>query len=285
MSVITTEKLTKKYGKHTVLKDVSIEIESGKIYGLLGRNGAGKSTLMNIITNRIFATSGKATLDGKDLKENEKALSRIYAMNEAVSMPQMLTFRQAVNITADFYSNFDKDYAFELAEKFGLSAGKRLSGLSTGYSTAAKVILTLASGAEFLFFDEPVLGLDANHRELFYRLLVERYAEMGCGVVISTHMIEECENLIENVIIIDKGEMIKSGSTDDIIANGYSVTGAAQAVENFCARQNVLAKRTVGPICSAYISGRPENVPVGLEVSVPDLQQLFVSLTGEEEEK
>lgn len=181
-SVIKADNIIKKYGRNYALVGVSVEIEKGRIYGLLGRNGAGKSTLMNIITNRVFATSGRCTLDGEDLLENDKALNRIYAMSESVTMPAGLTFKQAVNITADFYGGFDKDYAYSLAEKFKLDPKKRLSALSTGYLTVSKLILTLASGADFLFFDEPVLGLDANHRDLFYRLLVERFAETQCGV-------------------------------------------------------------------------------------------------------
>lgn len=285
ISIIKTENIIKKYGKNIALDGVSVEIESGRIYGLLGRNGAGKSTLMNIITNRVFATSGKVTLDGEDLLENDKALNRIYAMSETVALPGGLSFKQAVNITADFYKKFDKEYAKSLAEKFRLDPKKRLSGLSTGYTTIAKIILTLASGADFLIFDEPVLGLDANHRDLFYRLLVERYAEQNCGVVISTHLIEECENLVENVIIIDKGKVLAAGKTEDILADGYSVTGSKKLVKAYCDGKEVLAEKNLGAICSAYIRGVPYNVPSGLEVSNPDLQQVFITLTGEEGEQ
>lgn len=264
---------------------VSVEIEKGRIYGLLGRNGAGKSTLMNIITNRVFATSGRCTLDGEDLLENDKALNRIYAMSESVTMPAGLTFKQAVNITADFYGGFDKDCAYSLAEKFKLDPKKRLSALSTGYLTVSKLILTLASGADFLFFDEPVLGLDANHRDLFYRLLVERFAETQCGVVISTHLIEECENLVEDVIIIDKGKVLAAGKTEDILTDGYSVTGAKSLVSAYCQNKEVLCMKNIGTISSAYLKGTPENVPEGLEISRPDLQQVFINLTGEEGEQ
>nr|ADD61965.1 putative protein [uncultured organism] len=284
-SIIKADNIIKKYGRNYALVGVSVEIEKGRIYGLLGRNGAGKSTLMNIITNRVFATSGRCTLDGEDLLENDKALNRIYAMSESVTMPAGLTFKQAVNITADFYGGFDKDYAYSLAEKFKLDPKKRLSALSTGYLTVSKLILTLASGADFLFFDEPVLGLDANHRDLFYRLLVERFAETQCGVVISTHLIEECENLVEDVIIIDKGKVLAAGKTEDILTDGYSVTGAKSLVSAYCQNKEVLCMKNIGTISSAYLKGTPENVPEGLEISRPDLQQVFINLTGEEGEQ
>lgn len=285
MSTIKIDNVTKKYGRNIALNSVSAEIESGRIYGLLGRNGAGKSTLLNIITNRVFATSGTCSIDGENLLDNDKALSRIYAMNEAVTMPASMNFKRCVNVTADFYKNFDKDYAFSLAEKFHLDPKKRLSALSTGYLTVAKIILTLSSGADFLFFDEPVLGLDANHRDLFYRLLVERFADQNCGIVISTHLIEECQTLVENIIMINKGSIIASGTTDDILSNGYCVTGAQKTVEDYCRDKNVLSQRKMGSISSVYLKGTPENVPEGLEISRPDLQQVFINLTGEEGEQ
>lgn len=285
MSTIKIDNVTKKYGRNIALNSVSAEIESGRIYGLLGRNGAGKSTLLNIITNRVFATSGTCSIDGENLLDNDKALSRIYAMNEAVTMPASMNFKRCVNVTSDFYKNFDKDYAFSLAEKFHLDPKKRLSALSTGYLTVAKIILTLSSGADFLFFDEPVLGLDANHRDLFYRLLVERFADQNCGIVISTHLIEECQTLVENVIMINKGSIIALGTTDDILSNGYCVTGAQKTVEDYCRDKNVLSQRKMGSISSVYLKGSPENVPDSLEVSRPDLQQVFINLTGEEGEQ
>lgn len=285
MSTIKIDNVTKKYGRNIALNSVSAEIESGRIYGLLGRNGAGKSTLLNIITNRVFATSGTCSIDGENLLDNDKALSRIYAMNEAVTMPASMNFKRCVNVTADFYKNFDKDYAFSLAEKFHLDPKKRLSALSTGYLTVAKIILTLSSGADFLFFDEPVLGLDANHRDLFYRLLVERFADQNCGIVISTHLIEECENLVEDVIIIDKGKVLAAGKTEDILTDGYSVTGAKSLVSAYCQNKEVLCMKNIGTISSAYLKGTPENVPEGLEISRPDLQQVFINLTGEEGEQ
>lgn len=285
MSVIKIDNVTKKYGKNIALDNVSAEIESGRIYGLLGRNGAGKSTLLNIITNRVFATSGTCSINGEKLLDNDKALSHIYAMNEAVTMPLSMTFKRCMNVTADFYKNFDKDYAFSLAEKFRLDPKKRLSALSTGYLTIAKIILTLSSGADFLFFDEPVLGLDANHRDLFYRLLVERFADQNCGIVISTHLIEECQALVENVIMINKGKIIAAGATDDILSQGYSITGTERIVTDYCCDKTVLSQRKMGTICSAYLKGKPENVPDSLEVSRPDLQQVFINLTGEEGEQ
>lgn len=283
MSIIKIEGIEKKYGKKTALQGVSTEFATGRIYGLLGRNGAGKSTLINIISNRVTANAGKVTLDGKQIKENDKLLGKIYAMSEAVTMPTGLKFAQAMKITKDFYPDFDMKYAQTLADKFGLDVKKRLASLSTGYLTISKIILALSSCAEFIFLDEPILGLDANHRELFYALMVERFSETDCCMVVSTHLIDECANLFEHVVIIDEGKIIADDEAESFLNDGYSVTGSAKLVDLYCEDKEIIAQNTIGTIKSAYIKGNCGNIPKGLEVSKPTLQQVFINLTGGQE--
>ena len=283
MSIIKIEGIEKKYGKKTALQGVSTEFATGRIYGLLGRNGAGKSTLINIISNRVTANAGKVTLDGKQIKENDKLLGKIYAMSEAVTMPTGLKFAQAMKITKDFYPDFDMKYAQTLADKFGLDVKKRLASLSTGYLTISKISLALSSCAEFIFLDEPILGLDANHRELFYALMVERFSETDCCMVVSTHLIDECANLFEHVVIIDEGKIIADDEAESFLNDGYSVTGSAKLVDLYCEDKEIIAQNTIGTIKSAYIKGNCGNIPKGLEVSKPTLQQVFINLTGGQE--
>lgn len=283
MSVIRLDGVTKYFGKKAALDGVSAEFETGRIYGLLGRNGAGKSTLINSVCNRVRINKGEISLDGERLQENDKALGHMYAMSEGVNLPGDMRISSAFKVTGDFYPNFDNEYAGELAKRFGLDVKKRLGRLSTGYRTIAKIIIALSSGAEFIFLDEPVLGLDANHRELFYRLLVERFIDSGCCMVVSTHLIDECANLFEHVIIIDKGKVICSESAETLLNEGCAITGSAAAVDRFCKDMDILSQSSMGGIKSVYVRGRPESVPNGLEISKPDMQQIFVSITGGQE--
>ena len=281
MKGIELKNLTKKYKDTVALSDVSLTIEHGKIYGLLGRNGAGKSTMVNLISNRIFATSGEIFIDGEPSVENDTVLRKVFTMSEHNLLPMSKKFKQAVKLTKEFYPEFDEEYAMALAAKFELDVNKKLMGLSTGYSSIAKLILALASGADYVFFDEPVLGLDANHRELFYKELIERYTETGSTYIISTHLIDECANLIEKAIIIDKGRLIMADDTESIMAGSYTVTGAAELVDRYTAGKTVIGCNVVGGIKSAYVKGKAENVPQGLEVSKASLQSLFIQLTND----
>ena len=281
MRGIELKNLTKHYKDTKALEDVTLTIEYGKIYGLLGRNGAGKSTMVNLISNRIFPTSGEIFVDGEPSIENDSALRKIFTMSEHNLLPVDKKFKDAVKIVSMFYPDFDKDYAFRLAQMFELDVKKKLMSLSTGYSSIAKLIIALASGADYIFFDEPVLGLDANHRELFYRLLIERYAETGSTFIISTHLIDECANLIEKAIIIDKGRLVTADDTERIMENSYTVTGPAELVDKYTAGKTVVGSDTVGGIRSAYVKGKPENVPQGLEISKASLQSLFIQMTND----
>ena len=202
-------------------------------------------------------------------------------MSEHNLLPVDRRFKDAVKLVKVFYPELDEEYALSLAKKFDLDIKKKLIGLSTGYSSIAKLIIALASGADYVFFDEPVLGLDPNHRELFYKELIERYTETGSTFIISTHLIDECANLIEKAIIIDKGRVVTAEDTEAIMAGSFTVTGPAELVDKYIAGKQVLGSDTIGGIKSAYIKGAPENVPQGLEVSKASLQSLFIQMTND----
>lgn len=140
------------------------------------------------------------------------------------------TVKQMFRWSKDFYPDFDMEYATVLAGRFGLNLKKKLKGLSTGYLTIAKLIVALASNAPYTFFDEPVLGLDANHREMFYREMIHCYSERPRTIVISTHLIEEIADIIEQVVMIKEGKIlldrpVGGGKTDGLPGIGKSVGG------------------------------------------------------------
>lgn len=280
MNGIELRGLTKAYGKNIALDNVDLSFEKGKIYGLLGRNGAGKSTMLNLISNRIFPTSGEILIDGEPSVENDKALAKVYCMSEKNLLPKNMRFKNAVETTKFFYPDTDTDYAMKLAEKFELSPKKKLGSLSTGYSCIAKIILALACNADYVFFDEPVLGLDAHHRDLFYKELLNKYINCGGTYIISTHLIDECANLIEKAVVIKEGRIIASKDVEELVAGAYTITGLADKVDEYAKGREILGEDTIGGLKSCYIKGTPDNVPEGLEISKASLQNLFVQMTN-----
>lgn len=185
MKPIKLAHLTKQFSKQTVLDDISLTIEPETIYGLLGRNGAGKSTLFNIITNRLPYTSGEVTIEGQSIDNNDRVLNRIYLMSENNLYQPRMRVNNIFKLTGQLYQGFDQQLADHLAEQFELNLHTRFNKLSTGYRSIMKLIIALCVDVDYVILDEPTLGLDANHRELFYSALLDSYAQHPRTFVIS----------------------------------------------------------------------------------------------------
>jgi ABC-2 type transport system ATP-binding protein len=281
MNCIEVKHITKNFGNTCALDDVNLRFEENKIYGLLGRNGAGKSTLLNLITNRIFASSGEILVDGDPMIDNDTALGKIYLMSEKNYYPEKMKIKHVFQWTKNFYPTFDEEYAKKLAERFELNINKAVRSLSTGYSSIFKLIVALSVNTPYILLDEPVLGLDANHRDMFYRILLEKYSTNPSTIIISTHLIEEVSAVIEDIVILKKGKIIKNESSEALLSNGYTVSGSAAVVDTFLVDKNVIGTDTLGGLKSAYILGKLEGeIPNGIEISKLDLQKLFIQLTN-----
>ena len=281
MSVITVKNVTKNFNETVALNNFSVTFEENKIYGLLGRNGAGKSTLLNLMTNKIFPTSGEIQIDGENVLENDKALSKMFCMSDKNLYPESFKIKQAFKWTKEFFPDFDTDYANELADKFGLGLKKKIKGLSTGYTSIFKLILALSANTPIVLFDEPVLGLDANHRDLFYKELIKNYSENPRTIIISTHLIEEVASIIEGVVIIKNGKKILDDSVQNVLSKGYSVSGSGDKIDEFIKDKETIGVDSLGSLKTAHIIGNVDsNIPDGLEVTKLDLQKMFIQLTN-----
>lgn len=287
MNGIEVKNVSKRFGDTLALKNVNLIFKEKTIYGLLGRNGAGKSTLLNIITNRIFEEEGQVLIDGECSRENDIALEKIYLMSEKTFYPEKMKVKDVFRWTKEFYKDFDEKYAMKLSEKFGLNIKKPIKSLSTGYLSIFKVIIALSVNTPYVLLDEPVLGLDANHRDLFYKVLIEKYSENPFTIVISTHLIEEVSNVIEEVVIINNGEVVRNESREEILSRGYTVSGRISLVDSFITDKEVIGTDVIGGLKTAYIIGKIDKKAVSeeLEISRMDLQKLFIKMTSEEEVK
>lgn len=282
MSKIEVRNLTKSYGKTTALNNVSVTFKENCIYGLLGRNGAGKSTLLNIISGRTFADSGEVLIDGVNASGNDISLGKTHLMSEQLLYNPSLKVRDMFRTASFYYPDFDTEYALKLCSEYELDTNRKLSKLSTGYRTIAKAVNALACGAPIVFFDEPVLGLDANHRDLFYKHVVNRYSERPSTFVISTHLIEETAGIIERAVVIQKGELLLDNDVEEVRSMGYSVSGKAADVDNFAKGRELMGEDVLGGLKTAYIKGQlnEAELPEGLTAEPMNLQNIFIHLTN-----
>lgn len=281
MNAIQIKNITKQYKDVTALDHVSFFFEYGKIYGFLGRNGAGKSTLINIIANRIFADTGEILIDGIPAKENMDVHEKIFCMSETDLYDTSLKVKELFKWIDCFYDSFHQETAIEIAGKFNLDLNKRFKALSKGYQSIFKLTVALSLRVPYVIFDEPVLGLDANHRELFYELLLKDYERNERTIIIATHLIEEVANLIEEVVLIDRGKILLQENVGSLLEKGYGVSGLSSEVDNYCKDKNVIGYEELGNMKIAYVMGEKTPLPPtgNLTISTMNLQKLFVKLT------
>ena len=281
MNAIQIKNVTKRYDNLTAVDNVSFSFGFGKIYGFLGRNGAGKSTLINIIANRIFADSGEVLIDDIPAKDNMQVHEKIFCMSESDLYDTSLKIKDHFKWIERFYDSFDLNKAFEISEKFNLDTNKRFKALSKGYQSIFKLTVALSLNVPYVIFDEPVLGLDANHRELFYDLLLKDYEDNERTIIIATHLIEEVANIIEEVVLIDKGKVLLQEKVENLLETGYSISGVAGEVDDYCSDKKVIGYDELGNLKIAYILGEktPLSPNSNLQISTMNLQKLFVKIT------
>lgn len=283
------ENIIKKYQKTEVLKNINLEIEHGKIYGLIGRNGAGKTTLLSILTAQNPITSGVVTYDGMPVWENQKALDHLCFSRELNSSstlgPNTMKIKEYLRIASIFYPNWDKQMADQLVKMFHLDVKKSISRISKGMMSMVTVIVAMASKADITIMDEPVSGLDVVAREQFYRLLLEEYANTGRTFVISTHIIEEAADVFEEVIILKEGSVICKENTQELLERSLHVSGSAQDVDAACEGLTVHRVTNMGRSKGVtVILEKGQKIADGYDVTIQpvSLQELFLALCGEE---
>ena len=285
----TCEHITKVYGGREVLKDVSLTLEPGKIYGLIGRNGAGKTTLLSILTAQNPATKGTVSVDGEPVWENRKALEKLCFSRElnvgAESGIAAIKVKEYLRIAATYYADWDKDMEQRPLALFELDGKKKLGKLSKGMLSMVTIIVAMCSKAPYTLLDEPVAGLDVVAREQFYKLLLEEYAATGRTFVISTHIIEEAADVLEEVIIIHEGHVLLVEDTQALLERVRYVSGKADEVDAAVVGLEVHHPETLGRSKGVTVFLKPgQRVEETRDVSVQmvNLQKAFVALCGEE---
>ena len=288
MSLIC-EHITKVYGGREVLRDVSLALEPGKIYGLIGRNGAGKTTLLSILTAQNPATRGTVSVDGEPVWENRKALEKLCFSRElnvgAESGIAAIKVKEDLRIAATYYAGWDRDMERRLMALFELDGKKKLGKLSKGMLSMVTIVVAMCSKAPYTLLDEPVAGLDVVAREQFYKLLLEEYAATGRTFVISTHIIEEAADVLEEVIILHEGQVLLVEDTQALLERVRYVSGKAEEVDAAVAGLEVHHPETLGRSKGVTVFLKPgQRVEESRDVSVQmvNLQKAFVALCGEE---
>ena len=284
-TIASARGLGKRFGDFAALDAIDFSLQEKKIYGLLGRNGAGKTTLMQILTGQEFPTSGAVEVFGQAPHENARVLTEVCFVKESQKYPDDFKVRHVLASARHLLPHWNEELAQTLMEDFDLPSCRKVKKLSRGMTSALGVTVGLASRAPLTLFDEPYLGLDAVARHLFYDRLLADYAAHPRTVVLSTHLIDEVSDLIEHVILIDKGRIVLDEDADALRGGAVVVSGLASLVAAFTSNKTVLHRESLGSHERATVqttlthTERDRAVDEGLQFEPLSLQQLVVRST------
>ena len=201
--------------KKLLYKNLTLKLNEGSIYGLLGKNGAGKSTLLKTIIGLLFPTSGSISVNGFiPRKRLPSFLETIYFIPEEVHVPS-LTANRYINLFAPFYPAFSKDQLFDYLNRLDVTTDKKLNTLSFGQQKKFIIAFALACNTKVLLLDEPTNGLDIPSKKRFRKLIASVMSDDRM-IFISTHQIRDLDNMIDQVIIVDNGDLLVSASVNEI---------------------------------------------------------------------
>ena len=213
MNILECKKLCKNYDEKVALKDVNLEVESGKIIGLLGKNGSGKTTLIKLINDLLTPTSGKVLVEGSAPGINSKEV--ISYLPERTYFSSEMKVIDTIKYFEDFYKNFNKEKAFKLLKDLDLDINMKISKMSKGMREKLQLILVMSRDAKLYILDEPLGGVDPATRDYILDTILSNFCE-GASVIISTHLISDIERILDEVIFIDNGEVKLHETTDDL---------------------------------------------------------------------
>lgn len=219
--LLRCDNLTKSYGRITALNSVNLEISRGKIIGLLGPNGSGKTTLIKILNGLLTPTEGSLTIDG--FKPGVETKSKVSYLPDSSYLNSWMTVEQIVNMFIDFYPDFRPELAYKMLSNLDIDKSVKLKTLSKGNKEKVCLILVMSRNAELYVLDEPIAGVDPATRDYIISTIINNY-NPDASVLLSTHLISDIEQILDEVIFIDKG-VIKLHKTVDEIReeNGMSV--------------------------------------------------------------
>jgi ABC-2 type transport system ATP-binding protein len=276
-ALIEARELTKKYGAHVALDRANFSVEAGRIVGLIGPNGAGKTSALRAILG-LTAYQGQLHVLGREPFRDRAALMHdaCFIADVAV-LPAWLRVDQAIDFVAGTHPRFRRDRAVALLSKTQITGNRRMRELSKGMKTQVHLALTMAIDAKLLVLDEPTLGLDILARSAFYDALVNDYMDETRTILITTHQVEEIENLLTDVLFIDKGRIVLDSSLDDIATRYAAVAVAADRIELARAEKPFFERRMLGKAVLYYEHPDHEKLATFGEVHSPTIADLFVA--------
>ncbi|HBR09072.1 MAG TPA: ABC transporter ATP-binding protein [Clostridiales bacterium] len=228
MPIFECKNLSKSYGAVSALSNVNISIEPGRIVGLLGPNGSGKTTLIKLANGLLTPTDGHLLIDGE--APGPKTRKVVSYLPDRLCLPPWMSVVQLLDFFCDFYEDFDRQKARDMLNRLGVPEVQRIKEMSKGTCEKMQLILVMSRTARLYLLDEPIGGVDPATRDYIINTIIGNYNPQA-SVIISTHLIADVEQALDDVIFINNGQIVLQSSVDDIREkNGKSVDGLFREV-------------------------------------------------------
>lgn len=289
-SVIEVRDLSRKFGRTEALRNMSLTVERGSVFGLVGENGAGKTTLIKHLLGLLKPQRGSVSVFGCDPVDDPVAvLGRIGYLSEERDLPDWMRISQLMSYSQAFYPKWDEGFAEELRDMFELDPQQRIRGLSRGQRARAGLLIALAHRPDLLLLDEPSSGLDPTVRRDILGAIIRTVSDEGRTVVFSSHLLDEVERVADTVAVIDRGQMVLSNRLDEVVASHQCLTlqfesALAQPPDLPGALSVKGAGREWTVVCNGQVDLLRESATqagaVVVEERTPSLEEVFVARVG-----
>ena len=213
MKLLQVKNLDKSFDDKEILKDINFSVSNGKIIGLLGKNGAGKTTLIKLINDLLTPTNGEILINGNKIGVDTKKV--ISYLPERTYLNKQMKVSEVISYFEDFYDNFDSEKAKKLLKDLDLDINQKLIKMSKGMQEKVQLVLVMSRNADLYVLDEPLGGVDPATRDYILDTILSNFNQ-DASVIISTHLISDIEKILDEVIFIDKGQIVLQSNADKL---------------------------------------------------------------------
>lgn len=289
-TIIKADNICKAYGAKYALDKFSIDIEANNIIGLIGKNGSGKTTFMKNAAGIIIQTTGDISLFDENPYNNLKVQKRLIYSYHDIPFPGHVTLRKLLWQYTLLFDNFDYEFAVRMMKYFTLNENNKYFALSQGMKSTFNFICAIASRSEITMLDEPVLGMDVTVRKAVYDILMRDYMEHPRSFIISSHILNELEGILSQIILVEKGKLVLYKDIDEVRQMAFRIDGSKQQITDFLLQNSAIYSRR-GELNNYAIFTGSTNCELaqiakaaGLNISSVKAEDLCVYLTENRKE-
>lgn len=284
MSLISAQNLRKSYGDTAALNGFDLNVEPGRIVGLIGPNGSGKTTALKSILGLLHLDGGELNVLGLDpYKQRKELMTRTAYIADVGILPRWMRVDHLLDFIEGVHASFDRAIAEAALEKTDVKLNKKIHVLSKGMNVQLHLAITLAIDAKILVLDEPTLGLDILYRQRFYDSVLNDYYQENRSILITTHEVREIEHILTDVVFIHRGKACLSLTMDDLAKQFCKLTSGQESVQKIRELKPIAERKTLQGSEFIFREANTEELARYGEIATPNLVDLFIAVIGEQQ--